>query len=108
MNGTQQASEDFSQLNPQTIFGSILGKTAGSLIGSLFGKTGQNVGGIVGSVGGAFLPFSAGPGVAQPSDMELQNFWSVLKKIGQGAQTGLNIGHNLGIFSAGQPGSTVH
>jgi hypothetical protein len=40
--------------------------------------------------------------------MELQSFWSVLKKIGQGAQTGLNIGHNLGIFSAGQPGSTVH
>jgi hypothetical protein len=36
--------------------------------------------------------------------MELQSFWSVLKKIGQGAQTGLDIGKQLGIFSAGQPG----
>jgi uncharacterized membrane protein (Fun14 family) len=43
-------------------------------------------------------------GVAPPTDMELQSFWSVLKKIGQGAQTGLNVGHQLGIFSAGQPG----
>ncbi|WP_315729391.1 hypothetical protein, partial [Bradyrhizobium sp. SZCCHNRI1005] len=40
----------------------------------------------------------------QPSEMELQSFWSVLKKIGQGVQTGLDVGHDLGIFSAGQPG----
>ncbi|MGL9623980.1 hypothetical protein QRQ56_39170, partial [Bradyrhizobium sp. U531] len=38
------------------------------------------------------------------SDMELQSFWSVLKKIGQGVQTGLNVGHQLGVFSADQPG----
>ena len=36
--------------------------------------------------------------------MELQSFWSVLKKIGQGAQTGLDIGRQLGVFNAGQPG----
>ncbi|WP_210421940.1 hypothetical protein, partial [Bradyrhizobium nitroreducens] len=40
---------------------------------------------------------------APPTDMELQSFWSVLKKIGQGVQTGVNIGHQLGVFSA-QPG----
>jgi hypothetical protein len=28
----------------------------------------------------------------------------VLKKIGQGVQTGVNVGHQLGIFAAGQPG----
>jgi hypothetical protein len=39
--------------------------------------------------------------------MELQSFWSVLKKIGQGVQTGVNVGHKLGVFSD-QPGSAVH
>jgi hypothetical protein len=39
--------------------------------------------------------------------MELQSFWSVLKKIGQGAQTGLDIGRQIGVFDAGQPG-TMH
>ena len=93
MNGTQQGIEDYSQLDPQGIFGSILGGAAGRLIGGLIGgKTGRNVGGIVGKVGGGFLPFSAGPDTAQPTDMELQSFWSVLKKIGQGVQTGLNVG----------------
>ena len=105
MYGTQQGTEDFSQLNPQGIFGSILGGAAGKLIGGLLGgKTGQNIGGIAGNIGGGFLPFAAGPGAAQPSDIELQGFWEVLKKIGQGVQTGVNVGHQLGIFSAGQPG----
>ena len=105
MNGTQQGIEDYSQLDPQGIFGSILGGAAGRIIGGLIGgNKGKNIGGIVGKVGGGFLPFSAGPDAAQPTDMELQSFWSVLKKIGQGVQTGVNIGHNLGIFSAGQPG----
>jgi hypothetical protein len=36
--------------------------------------------------------------------MELQSFWSVLRKIANGAQTGLDIGKQLGVFSAGQPG----
>ncbi|MGJ5175757.1 hypothetical protein ACQR1Q_10675, partial [Bradyrhizobium oligotrophicum] len=51
--------------------------------------------------------FSAGqPGMQAaveppPTDMELQGFWDVLKKIGKGAQTGLDIGHKLGIFNAG-------
>jgi hypothetical protein len=45
--------------------------------------------------------------VAPPTDMELQSFWSVLKKIGQVAQTGVNVGHKLGVFSD-QPGSAVH
>ena len=58
MNGTQQGIEDYSQLDPQGIFGSILGGAAGRLIGGLIGgKTGRNVGGIVGKVGGGFLPF---------------------------------------------------
>ncbi|WP_193760446.1 hypothetical protein, partial [Bradyrhizobium yuanmingense] len=43
------------------------------------------------------------PAAAQVSDMELQSFWSVLKKIGQGVQTGLDVGKQLGVFSA-QPG----
>ncbi|PWE80458.1 hypothetical protein XF30_30285, partial [Bradyrhizobium sp. SUTN9-2] len=56
--------------------------------------------------------FSAQPGLqpaaAQVSDIELQGFWSVLKKIGQGAQTGLDIGRQLGVFNAGQPTGTMH
>jgi hypothetical protein len=104
MNGTQQTTEDFSQLDPQGIFGSILGGVAGRVIGGIIGgKKGRDIGGTVGKIGGGFLPFSAGPGAPEVSDMELQSFWSVLKKIGQGAQTGLDIGHKLGIFSA-QPG----
>ena len=113
MTGTQQQYEDYGQLDPQGIFGSILGGAAGRVIGGLLGgKKGKNIGGIVGNIGGGFLPFSAGPemaqGSAQVSDMELQSFWSVLKKIGQGAQTGLDIGRQLGVFSAGQPGGTMH
>jgi uncharacterized membrane protein (Fun14 family) len=108
MSGLQQGTEDFSQLNPQGIFGSILGGAAGRLIGGLIGgKKGQTIGGIAGKIGGGFLPFSVAPGVAQPSEMELQDFWSVLKKIGQGVQTGLNVGHDLGIFSAGQPAAAA-
>ena len=108
MNGTQQGIEDYSQLDPQGIFGPILGGVAGRIIGGLIGgNKGKNVGGIVGKVAGGFLPFSAGPDTAQPTDMELQSFWSVLKKIGQGAQTGLDIGKQLGVFNAGQPG-TMH
>ena len=110
MNGTQQGTEDFSQLNPQGIFGSILGGAAGRLIGGVIGgKTGRSIGGVAGRIGGGFLPFAADPGAAQqPTDMELQSFWSVLKKIGQGVQTGVNVGHKLGVFSADQPGSAVH
>ena len=68
MNGLQQGTEDFSQLNPQGIFGSILGGAAGRLIGGLIGgKKGQNIGGIAGKIGGGFLPFSVAPGVAQPN-----------------------------------------
>ena len=117
MTGTQQQYDDYGQLDPQGIFGSILGGAAGRVIGNLLGgKKGKNIGGIVGNIGGGFLPFSAGPDMAQGSaqnsaqgsvqvsDMELQSFWSVLKKIGQGVQTGVNIGHQLGVFSAGQPG----
>jgi hypothetical protein len=33
----------------------------------------------------------------------MQGFWSVLKKIGQGVGTGLNVGKQLGIFEAGTP-----
>ncbi|PDT89696.1 hypothetical protein CO669_12925 [Bradyrhizobium sp. Y36] len=104
MTGTQQQYEDYGQLDPQGIFGSILGGAAGRVIGNLLGgKKGKNIGGIVGNIGGGFLPFSAGPdtqGPAQVSEMELQSFWSVLKKIGQGVQTGVNIRHQLGVFSA--------
>ena len=41
--------------------------------------------------------------VAPPTDIGLQSFWSVLKKIGQGVQTGVNIGQRLGTL-ADQPG----
>jgi len=113
MTGIQQQTEDYGQLDPQGIFGSILGGAAGRVIGNLLGgKRGKNIGGVVGNIGGGFLPFSAGPdmpqGSVQVSDMELQSFWSVLKKIGQGAQTGLDIGRQLGVFNAGQPGGTMH
>ena len=116
MTGTQQQYEDYGQLDPQGIFGSILGGVAGRVIGGLLGgKKGKTIGGVVGNIGGGFLPFSAGPDMAQGSaqgspqvsEMELQSFWSVLKKIGQGAQTGLDIGRQLGVFNAGQPG-TMH
>ena len=105
MNGTQQDTANFSQLDPQGIFGAVLGGVAGRLIGGVLGgKRGQNIGGIAGKIGGGFLPFDVGPAaVAPPSDIELQNFWNVLKKIGQGVQTGLNIGQQIGIF-ADQPG----
>ncbi|MGJ4906294.1 hypothetical protein ACQR0V_32320, partial [Bradyrhizobium sp. HKCCYLS2058] len=102
MSGMQQSTEDYGQLNPEGIFGSVLGRFAGQAIGRLIGgKTGRDFGGAIGGIAGGFAPFSAGPGTEQPSEMELQGFWSVLKKIGQGVQTGLNVGHNLGIFSAG-------
>ena len=88
MNGTQQDTANFSQLDPQGIFGAVLGGVAGRLIGGVLGgKRGQNIGGIAGKIGGGFLPFDVGPAaVAPPSDIELQNFWNVLKKIGQGAE----------------------
>ncbi|PWE80459.1 hypothetical protein XF30_30290, partial [Bradyrhizobium sp. SUTN9-2] len=107
MTGFQQQTEDYGQLDPQGIFGSILGGAAGRVIGNLLGgKKGKQIGGAIGNIGGGFLPFSAGPdmqGTVQVSDMELQGFWSVLKKIGQGVQTGVNVGKQLGVFSA-QPG----
>jgi hypothetical protein len=34
----------------------------------------------------------------------MQGFWSVLKKIAQGTQTGINIGKQVGLFEAGPPG----
>ena len=47
------------------LLGSAVGKPLGGLIGGLFGGEGESIGGtiggLVGSVGGAFLPFSAGP-----------------------------------------------
>lgn len=51
-------------LDPQGIFGSILGKVGGGLIGSIWGDTGSKVGGTIGSIAGGFLPFGANPGLA--------------------------------------------
>jgi hypothetical protein len=54
---------------------------------------------------GAVLPFEAGAtGEAPPSDLEMQGFWNVLKKIAQGVQTGINVGQQLGMSGAGAPG----
>ncbi|MGJ5242469.1 hypothetical protein ACQR14_33000, partial [Bradyrhizobium oligotrophicum] len=105
MSGMQQSTDEIGQLELEGFLGSILGGAAGRLVGGIIGgKTGRNIGGAIGKIGGGFLPLSAGPGGEQPTDMELQGFWNVLKKIGKGVQTGLNVGHDLGIFSAGQPG----
>ncbi|MES2522096.1 MAG: hypothetical protein V4617_05295 [Gemmatimonadota bacterium] len=42
---------------------------------------------------------------APPSDLEMLGFWSVLKKIGKGASTTVNLGKQLGVFDAGVPGA---
>jgi hypothetical protein len=50
------------------MLGGLVGKPVGGLIGGLFGDSGQaigeTIGGVTGSLGGTFLPFSAGPQLA--------------------------------------------
>ena len=104
------------QLDPQGLLGSLLGGVAGGFVGKhIGGSTGQTIGGWAGRALGALLPFDAGPSVAQPaqapaaaqgpSQVELQNFWSVIGKIASGVQTGLNFGHQVGLFQADPTGA---
>ena len=72
------------------------------------GSTGQTVGKWVGTAAGALLPFEAGPETEAPTELEMQGFLSVLKKIGKGVQTGINVaqkgvqvGKQLGLLEAG-------
>ena len=111
MNGTQQytmppqaSNAGNAQFDPQGFLGSLLGGVAGGMVGKqIGGSTGQTIGNWAGRIGGGFLPFESGPLTAPPTDFEMQGFWSVLRKIGQGVGTGVDIGKQLGIFQAGQP-----
>ncbi len=118
MNNTQQQGSGLAgqgnvgpQLDPQGLLGSLLGGALGGFVGNrIGGSTGQTVGGWAGRVLGGLLPLEAGPQLAQapqpvqgPSQLELQSFWDVIGKIAGGVQTGLNIGHQFGLFQAGPP-----
>ena len=100
-------------VDPQGFLGSLLGKVAGRLIGgAVGGSTGASIGSIAGGIGGGFLPFSAGgpqqaAGQEQLSQVELQGFLDVLRKIGRGVGTGVDIGRQLGLFAAGGPQQTA-
>ena len=100
MNGTQ--TQDFDL---QGLIGSLLGRALGGFVGKQFGgSTGQTIGSIAGGFGGGLLPFSTGPQAqqaAQPSDLEMQGFLSVLRRIAQGVGQGVDIGRSLGLFSTG-------
>ena len=106
MEGTQLQNGQ-AELDMQGIFGSILGKALGGVIGkAVGGSRGRSAGSLIGGIGGGLIPFSAGPDMGpQPNDLEMQGFLSVLRKIGQGVGKGVDIGHQLGLFSAG-PGQT--
>ena len=97
----QQGTEQLSELELQS-FWSVLRK-----IGRGVG-TGVDIGRGLGLFG------AGGPqmgqqgsqshqGGAQLSELELQSFWSVLRKIGRGVGTGVDIGRGLGLFGAGGP-----
>jgi hypothetical protein len=109
MNDTQEYPSPYNaegQFDPQGFLGALLGGAAGRVIGkAIGGSTGQTIGGWAGKIGGGFLPLGADPTAqAAPTDLEMQGFWNVLKKIAQGAQTGINVGKQLGVFQAGAPG----
>jgi len=101
---TQGYGGNSGQLDLQGIFGAVFGKALGGLVGKhLGGSTGQKAGSWAGGALGTLIPFEAGPTDAPPSDLEMQGFWSVVKKIGQVASKGVQAGHNLGLFQADQP-----
>ncbi|MEH3148554.1 MAG: hypothetical protein PGN34_25265 [Methylobacterium frigidaeris] len=113
MNGTQQygphGAQSFDdQLTPQGLLGSLLGGFAGGVIGkAVGGSTGQTFGGVAGKLLGGLLPLDAGQPAAgdqPPSQLEMQGFWDVVRKVTGGLRTGLDIGRQLGILSAGQAG----
>ena len=95
--------------------GSLLGKVAGGAVGKLVGGgTGKTIGSTAGGILGGFLPFDAGgpqmgqaqgqsQGQEQLGEVELLGFWSVLRKIGRGIGTGVDIGRQAGLFDAGGP-----
>jgi diadenosine tetraphosphate (Ap4A) HIT family hydrolase len=97
------------QLELQGIFGKLIGSALGGMAGKHFGgKTGQTIGKIAGGAIGAFAPFDAGPAMAgapthaaeAPTDLEMQGFWSVVRKIGGVAGKAVDTGRNLGLFQA--------
>ena len=54
----------------------------------------------IGGIGGSLVPFSAGPDISQqPTDLEMQSFLSVLKRIAQGVGKGVDAGRQLGLLS---------
>lgn len=110
--GPQQAGSP--ELELQGIFGRLIGGALGGMIGKHFGGgTGQTIGNVAGGIAGSFLPLQAGPtagggqqsGVEAPTDLELQSFMSVFRKVTQTVKTGIGIGHNLGLFQAGPGGA---
>jgi hypothetical protein len=99
------------QIDMQGFLGGLIGRTLGSFVGNkIGGSTGRTIGGIAGGGLGALLPFSAGPDMGQTSDLEMQGFFSTLRKLApkiiEGVQTGINVGHGLGLFAASNPQAT--
>jgi hypothetical protein len=96
------------QLELQGIFGKLLGGALGGAIGKrVGGSTGGTIGKIAGGIAGSFLPFDAGPsaqGGAQaaseeaPTDLEVQCFLSVSRKLNLAAGDGAG---SLGPLQAG-------
>ncbi len=110
MNGTQMFDGQQQQLDMQGIIGAAIGRALGGFLGNkIGGSTGKTIGRIAGGFGGGLLPFSTGPDQfqAQPSDLEMQGFLSVLRRIAGGVGKGVDIGRNLGLFNVGQTQS-VH
>ena len=106
MNGSQMLDGQQQQIDMQGFLGGLIGRTLGSFVGNkIGGSTGKTIGGIAGGGLGALLPFSAGPDMGQTNDLEMQGFFSTLRKLApkiiEGVQTGANIGHSLGLFSTG-------
>ena len=110
MNGNVQYAGQYTlppDVDPQGVIGAFLGRMAGGAIGKHFGGgAGQTAGGIAGGALGAWLPFSADPGIAPQqatpvSELEMQSFWGTFQKIANAVRTGYDVGHNLGLFQAG-------
>ena len=109
MSGSQN-HDGAADFDMQGFIGALVGRALGGFVGNrLGGSTGRIIGRAAGSFGGGLLPFSAGPTQQaqaqsmqdQPSDLEMQGFLSVLRRIGRGVSKGVDIGHSLGLFEAG-------
>jgi hypothetical protein len=102
MNGTQM-QDGLQQLDLQGFIGAWLGRALGGWVGNqIGGSTGRTIGSVAGGFAGGLAPLSTGPAQqGQPTDLEMQGFLSVLRRIAQGVGQGVDIGRSLGLFGTG-------